>query len=327
MRKPDSEPLEANRAIAEVDALTAAAANLLDNAEVVVASRRGRILNGLTGASQTAARQYVDAARVSILRLSSAQYLKSLLPNIVSEAGAYLPANDLRLAVLNEVRAKPDIGDPLTDSERLQVIAAVQGAQREGQNVQLRIRSFRNVIVGVAVVVSILSLLTVLVGFFAPRLLSTCFDISNPQQESNVGPPPVTLVCPTQTYTIMNVDFAPAPQDVVVVEFVGLLAASIAAAATMRNIRGSSDPYSLPVALAFLKLPTGALTALLGLLLLRANLVPAVTASVTAPGQIIALSLVLGYSQQLFTGLIDRQAQVVLGQSGNTASSGVVRRQ
>jgi hypothetical protein len=56
------------------------------------------------------------------------------------------------------------------------------------------------------------------------------------------------------------------PTDLLVIELVGLTAAAIAAAAAIRGIRGSSEPYGLPVALAALKLPTGAITAFLGLL-------------------------------------------------------------
>jgi hypothetical protein len=49
------------------------------------------------------------------------------------------------------------------------------------------------------------------------------------------------------------------------VEFAGILGASVAAVFALRKVRGSADPYSIPVALALLKLPTGALTAFLGL--------------------------------------------------------------
>jgi hypothetical protein len=108
------------------------------------------------------------------------------------------------------------------------------------------------------------------------------------------------------------------PRDIPFVEFVGLLAAALAAAIAIRNIRGSSDPYSLPVALAFLKLPTGALTALIGLVLIRAGLVPGIT-TLESSAQIIAWALVFGYAQQIVTGVVDRQARSVLEQSGSSA--------
>lgn len=99
--------------------------------------------------------------------------------------------------------------------------------------------------------------------------------------------------------------------DLLVVELVGLTAAAIAAAAAIRGIRGSSERYGLPVALAALKLPTGAITAFLGLLLIRGEFVPGLSALDTS-GQIVAWALVFGFSQQLFTRLVDQQGQSVL---------------
>ena len=86
----------------------------------------------------------------------------------------------------------------------------------------------------------------------------------------------------------------------------------MAAAAAIRGIRGSSEPYGLPVALAALKLPTGAVTAFLGLVLMRGQFVPGLSALDT-PAQILAWALVFGYAQQLFTRLVDQQAHTVLG--------------
>jgi hypothetical protein len=113
---------------------------------------------------------------------------------------------------------------------------------------------------------------------------------------------------------------AASPWDVVVVELVGLVAAAIAAAASVRNVQGTSTPYSLPVALAVLKLPTGALTALLGLLLMRGGFVPGLSA-LDSSSQIIAWALVFGYAQQLLTRFVDSQAETVLQGAGGDAKS------
>lgn len=99
--------------------------------------------------------------------------------------------------------------------------------------------------------------------------------------------------------------------DVIVIELVGLLAAAIASAAMISHVKGSSERYGIPVALAALKLPTGALTAVLGLLLMRGQFIPGLNA-LDNPGQIVAWGLVFGYAQQLFTRLIDQQGQTVL---------------
>jgi hypothetical protein len=70
------------------------------------------------------------------------------------------------------------------------------------------------------------------------------------------------------------------------------------------------------VVLNILKLPTGALTAVLGLMLMRGGFVPGLTA-LDDPPQIIAWAVVFGASQQLFTGMVDRQAESVLGATGD----------
>lgn len=99
--------------------------------------------------------------------------------------------------------------------------------------------------------------------------------------------------------------------DLLIVELMGLIAAAMAAAAAIRGIRGSSEPYGLPVALALLKLPTGAITAFLGILLMRGQFLPGLSALDTS-AQILAWAIVFGYAQQLFTRLVDQQAHTVL---------------
>jgi hypothetical protein len=103
--------------------------------------------------------------------------------------------------------------------------------------------------------------------------------------------------------------------DIPLIQLVGLIAAAVAGAAALRSIRGTSTPYSIPVALALLKLPTGALTALLGLLLMRGQFVPGLSA-LDFPAQVLAWAIAFGYAQQLFTRLVDQQGQQVLDSVG-----------
>lgn len=98
--------------------------------------------------------------------------------------------------------------------------------------------------------------------------------------------------------------------DYIVLEVVGLVAAAVAAAA-LRQINGTSTPFAVPVALAVLKLPTGALTAVLGLLLMRGQFVPGLS-NLDTSAQIVAWAVVFGYAQQLFTRLVDERGQAVL---------------
>ena len=220
---------------------------------------------------------------------------------------------------------------PLSESDRQAVISAVRAASSESRWKVSRLRSFRNVIAVAALVLTIAAVGMVVFAFRRPADLPVCFT-------------PANVVCTTSTSTVPPIPDkdktesaerqdalrqetadkvmreAASGWDVAVVELVGLVAAAIAAAAAMRKVRGTSTPYSLPVALAVLKLPTGALTALLGLLLMRGGFVPGLSA-LDSSAQIIAWALVFGYSQQLLTRFIDNQAQTVLeGAGGNTES-------
>jgi hypothetical protein len=95
----------------------------------------------------------------------------------------------------------------------------------------------------------------------------------------------------------------------------------VAAAAALRSARGSSETFGLPVALAALKLPMGAITAVLGLLLMRGQFIPGLSALDTS-AQILAWALVFGYAQQLFTRQVDRQAEVLLYPAGDREVAG-----
>jgi hypothetical protein len=180
----------------------------------------------------------------------------------------------------------------------------------------LRVRSFRNVVVAAIVAMTVLGVAIAILGFARPTAVPLCFQ---PESEGQT-----TLVCPTDQSTMVaqgadqpppDIDAAEKataqPIDLFVVEMIGLAAAAVAATAALHGIRGSSERYGLPVALAVLKLPTGAVTAFLGLLLMRGQFVPGLTA-LDSSAQILAWALVFGYGQQLFTRLVDQQAHSVL---------------
>jgi hypothetical protein len=219
------------------------------------------------------------------------------------------------------------------EKERGTIVATVRAASSECLREQLRLRSFRNVVVITAVLMALLALGIALTGVFNRTLVPLCFAPKESGDE-------VIVVCPTAqsgpfiplqagragqaggtggagatgppTIDIDDVVAETAkPWDLIVVELVGLTAAAISAAAAISHIRGTSERYSLPVALAALKLPTGAITAFLGLLLMRGQFVPGLSA-LDSPAQILAWALVFGYAQQLFTRLVDQQGQTVL---------------
>jgi hypothetical protein len=211
---------------------------------------------------------------------------------------------------------------------------------------QVRLRSFRNVVVVTTVLMSLLALGVGFLGVRSPTMIPLCFAPEEAGQAVVVCPTkqsqsfstardagaqaqPTTTTTRTQrttqtqqtqqtqqtTATTTDIDNyiaeAATGRDLFVVEFVGMTAAAVAAAAAIRRLKGSSERHGLPVAMAVLKLPTGAITAFLGLLLMRGQFVPGLSALDTS-AQIVAWALVFGYAQQLFTRLVDQQGQTVL---------------
>jgi hypothetical protein len=193
------------------------------------------------------------------------------------------------------------------------VVAIVRSANAEARGEVTRVRSFRNLLIAATLILTVAAIGVGVLGALAPDRLALCFN------------PGRTVACPTGQAQVKEgtlvepiFDQTASPWDVFVVELVGLLAAAVAAAVAVSGIRGTSTPYSLPVAQAAVKLPLGALTAVLGLELMRGEFVPGLTALDT-PAQILAWAVVFGYAQQLFTRLVDRRAQSVLDDVGGAA--------
>jgi hypothetical protein len=209
--------------------------------------------------------------------------------------------------------------EAVVDENRSTIVGATRGASSVALREQIRVRSFRNVVAAAAGAMFLVAAGLILLGIFSPTTIPLCFAPEELNQ--------VTVVCPTgQSGPIEPIDgqssvsatriddemkHVVSSWDVAIVSIVGATGASVAAAAALRQIRGSSEPYGVPIALALLKIPTGAVTAVLGLTLMRGGFVPGLSALDTS-AQILAWAAVFGYAQQLFTRLVDQQAHAVL---------------
>jgi hypothetical protein len=134
-----------------------------------------------------------------------------------------------------------------------------------------------------------------------PDAMPLCFTPNTGTAASET----IQTVCPSGDHK------QPTGGDVLIVAGLGLLGGALAAAFSIRNARGASTPYDVPVALAFFKLPLGALTAVTSILLLGGSFVPGLS-ELDSQRQILAYALVFGYAQQLISRLIDNRAQTVL---------------
>jgi hypothetical protein len=271
-----------------------------------------RLLVGVRGSDVERTMAHINAAEIAILRLAPGEYVRGQMPALQVLARDHLPPGDPRHAVLRKLGA--GTGN-LTLIERDSLVAIVRSANDEARGEVTRVRSFRNLLIAATLILTVAAIGVGVFGALAPDRLALCFNpgekVVCPTGEARVPPAEGTLVEPI-------FDRTASPWDVFVVELVGLLAAAVAAAFAVSKIRGTSTPYSLPVAQAALKLPLGALTAVLGLLLMRGEFVPGLSALDT-PAQILAWAVVFGYAQQLFTRLVDQRVQSVLEDVGGAA--------
>jgi hypothetical protein len=345
-RQPQAKELQKNdQALADAICRHLAAARQAAHAEPLDPKRRSVMVRRIfrNGPLIERAMSNLDAAEAQLLNLAPADYVLGQMPCLLRHVQCHLPPADPARREFERIARRLGINDPdhplsenskdenvgdddkekTVKAERGKIVTTVRAASSAALRERIRLRNFRNVVVVTAVLMALLAVGVALTGFLNPTLIPLCF--APPQDGQTV------VVCPTA----QSVPFPPKPGtntqqsgtqikdiddatketaskwDLIVVELVGLTAAAVATAAAIRRLKGSSERYGLPVALASLKLPTGAITAFLGLLLMRGQFVPGLSALDTS-AQILAWALVFGYAQQLFTRLVDRQGQTVL---------------
>jgi hypothetical protein len=280
----------------------------------------------------------LDAAESQLLNFASPDYVLGQMPSVLNDVQRHLIPADPRRQELERIVQELDAKDrkslppkaerqtegertersrreDFVDEERGKIVTALRGARSAALREQLRVRSFTMVLLATIVAMTVLAIGVAIMGYVKPTAVPLCFVPQEGGRAEAVCPTkhsasfPATLVAgPREDAAIRK---AARRSDLFLVEVIGLTAAAVAAAVAIRRIRGSSEAVHLPALLALLKLLMGALTAFLGLLLMRGQFVPGLSALDTS-AQILAWALVFGYAQQLFTRLVDRQGQTVL---------------
>jgi hypothetical protein len=298
------------------------------------AARRPLVIRGgvLNGAAVQRVHGHLDAGEVLVLRAAPPEYVRGQLPALVAYVRRHLISSDPRCQSAEQVLRADRVGAragspaaPATGSQQLapehrdRLVAAVRDAMAEARNEQMRVRSFRNILLVFAVLLVVMAIGVAVLAMAAPERIPVCFQ---PVQAASGQAEARRLVCPTgESGFPAQADFdavvagTVSSWDVPLIELFGLIAACIAATVAFRRVRGTNTPYGLPATLALLKLPLGALTALLGLNLMRANFIPGLSA-LDSSAQIIGWAVVFGYAQQAFTQVVDRRTQDLLDDVG-----------
>jgi hypothetical protein len=268
-----------------------------------------RFVNWWGGRLIEASYQNLHAAEALIVELYDIDRLIVEAPEAVARVEAGLDRDDPRVVAARSLMARLP-STPLR-SARAEMYKTIEVGHSAADHSHSRLRGFRNAVLGGAVVIALLLLMFVTYVWANPEKVPLCFSpsIENSQSTAWVCPtgqtdPPGNGEQPIKAGTTNK-------HDILVVGLLGLLGGAFSAAVALRNLNLSATPYDVSLALATLKLPLGALTAIGGLIALQGNFVPGLS-ELDSQGQILAYALVLGYAQQLLTGLLDKRADQLL---------------
>lgn len=308
-------------------------------------ARRDRLVNAWTGASVEGAFVNLHAAEVVLANLYDEQDIDSRVPDVLARMRTCMAADDERRIRAETLFGEQANGRPLSmiarqwrRSGRSNGHHPAQGrfAQRGGNGggpvtlaerraglrdamrvsydaadeLHTRVRSFRNVLIVSAVVLSLLVLAVCAVGILWPKVIPLCFQ---PSFTAPGAPPQPNSIEQAQSFACPSSTGRSVPRsgDVPIVALMGLLGGALSATFGIQKLRGTSTPYAIPVALSFMKLPAGALTGIVGLVLVHGEFIPGLS-ELDSQGQILAYAVVLGVAQHLFTRFVDRRAETVL---------------
>ena len=267
--------------------------------------RRGRWrwrgpLDRWRGTSVERAYQSLHAARTFLVDLLRSEEVDALAPGVIARAATALKRDDPRRTGIDALATMPP-----GPAKRATLREAMEITYDASDQLHMRVRNFRNILMSSAALIALLMVVLVVVVQSHPNAMPLCFNPAVTGTGALGGPAAPTTVCPSGDRQ------DPSGGDVIIVAGLGLLGGALAAAFAIRNIRGSSTPYDIPIALAFLKVPSGSLTAVAGILLLGGGFVPGLS-ELDSQRQILAYALLFGYAQQLGTRFIDDRAQAIL---------------
>ncbi|GAA1772404.1 hypothetical protein GCM10009712_20520 [Pseudarthrobacter sulfonivorans] len=263
------------------------------------------VANWWRGTLVEAAYRNLHAARTQLIDLYSPAELRAEIPMVVARANATLHRDDPRRITLAELQQES------LENLRPRMRRLVGDSYEKLDLEHAQLRSFRNIVLTSAGFLFLLLSLAVVFVYNNPTFIPFCFpgDLT-----PDAPTAPQTTHCPTAS----GPQAAPTGNDILVVALLGALGGTTAATLSIRNLKGTSTPYDVPVALAFLKVPLGVLAAILGLVAVQGNFVPGLS-RLDSQGQILAYALIFGFAQQALSRLLDKRAQDLLeGLPGGT---------
>ncbi|HET8765919.1 MAG TPA: hypothetical protein VFM86_01205 [Pedococcus sp.] len=261
----------------------------------------GRLANWWRGTLVEAAYRNMHSARSAMLDLYTDAELRAEIPMVVARANATLHRDDPRRSTIAELTALP------TARLRPRMRRLVGDSYEKLDLEHAQLRSFRNIVLLATAFLFVCVVVTLVFVYVNPSWVPLCFE---------TGTDKVTA-CPSRMFEGAQ----PTGPDILVATAMGGLGGAFAAVLSIRNLKGTANPYDVPVALAVLKFPLGAMTAILGLVAIKGGFAPGLS-NLDNQGQILAYALLFGFSQQALSRLLDKRAQDLLeGLPGGDAAA------
>ncbi|MFC8504503.1 hypothetical protein ACFUC1_19275 [Pedococcus sp. NPDC057267] len=261
----------------------------------------GRLANWWRGTLVEAAYRNMHSARSAMLDLYTDAELRAEIPMVVARANATLHRDDPRRSTIAELSALP------TARLRPRMRRLVGDSYEKLDLEHAQLRSFRNIVLLAAAFLFVCVVVTLVFVTRNPSWVPLCFDTGREK----------IIACPSRELAGAR----PSAPDILVATAMGGLGGAFAAVLSIRNLKGTANPYDVPVALAVLKFPLGAMTAILGLVAIKGGFAPGLS-NLDNQGQILAYALLFGFSQQALSRLLDKRAQDLLeGLPGGEAAA------
>lgn len=214
-------------------------------------------------------------AEQAMTALTSEPDLRAALPDLRSAVTAYLTDPSPAAHVLDQIIA----GDAVLDRSAVREIRRTVGESRV--EAMAHVKNFQN---------KLLILSAVLTSGLAVVMIVQALD-----------PTRIPLATTSQ---------GARPWDAFEVMILGAVGGAVAALIAAARQRGYRGPYALGLTQSLLKLPAGAATALVGVLLLQNGLIGVLGPQ--SDGKALAYAALFGYAQQMGTRLLDQAGEQVI---------------
>lgn len=278
-----------------------------------------RLRQAMSGKGLMDAYTSLHSAEKNRLKLMSGEQLQAVLPMIRDRVRAYLPADHPYRSALDGI---PDLTTPTSRALRDHVAgrsaagpvrltealgedqllaAEVFGATCAIEDFQQeQVRRFRGGLGATSVVVFALAAFLGILGFVHPAFIPLCLHATK------------GTMCPSGGK-------APGRADAFLILGAGAVGATLTVVRTLSELKPAGVRFTLSVAQGLVKIALGAITALIGIMILQTQSLPGSFATQTG---ILISAVVFGFGQQLITGLLDQRATKLMNSASSQTPSG-----